>query len=122
MKTRLDYVTNSSSVSFILNKSDLTELQISQIRDHIKYGNELLALPVSYLDDEPVPYQHDDGYTISENDATISGHIDCDWFPMDRFFDLIGVKEELIQWENDTDHWDRYPRTKDYLRISKWMI
>jgi hypothetical protein len=125
MKIRYCFVTNSSSVSFVLKKSDLTDLQIEQIRDHIKHGNSILNLPITYVDsttDVPSPYDYADGYSIEETDELISGHIDCDWFPMDDFLEKIGVKEELIEWENDTDHWDRYPKHKDYDKMTRWRI
>lgn len=41
MKLRIGFVTNSSSSSFTIAKSDLTDDQIEKIKNHIKVAKEL---------------------------------------------------------------------------------
>lgn len=86
MKVRKDFVTNSSSSSFIISKRCLDEDQIKAIREHSSLG-EKLGLECF---DEP--------WNISENDNYITGFTWMDNFNMEEFFDKIDVNGRNVNW------------------------
>lgn len=86
MKVRRDFVTNSSSSSFIISKRCLNEDQIEAIREHSFLG-EKLGLEYS---DEP--------WYISENNNYITGDTFMDNFDMEEFLEKIGVKSKNVNW------------------------
>ena len=86
MKVRRDFVTNSSSSSFIISKRCLNEDQIEAIREHSFLG-EKLGLECF---DEP--------WYISENNNYITGDTCMDNFDMQEFLEKIGVKSRNINW------------------------
>ena len=90
MKIRTDFVTNSSSSSFIIAKKYLDLDQIEAIRKHSKLGKKL---GLEYADDE---------WEIVENASYIKGFTSLDNFNMDEFLNLIGVPHCAIDWSG----WD----------------
>ena len=86
MKVRRDFVTNSSSSSFIISKRCLNEDQIEAIREHSFLG-EKLGLECF---DEP--------WYISENNNYITGDTCMDNFDMQEFLEKIGVKSRNVTW------------------------
>ena len=88
MKKRLDYVTNSSSSSFIINKRYLTDEQLDMIRNY-KETAELLG--VGDVSDE---------WILSEDWNSIYGFTMMDNFEMMDFLRLIGIPDYRIEWEN----------------------
>ena len=86
MKVRRDFVTNSSSSSFIISKKYLDEDQIEAIREH-RFLGEKLGLEYS---DEP--------WYISENNNYITGDTFMDNFDMEEFLEKIGVKSKNVNW------------------------
>ena len=88
MKLRIGFVTNSSSSSFTIAKSDLTDDQIEKIKNHIKVAKEL-EMKTFY-----------DEWDIGETKYEIHGYTLMDNFDMEKFLLLIGVAREDIEWED----------------------
>lgn len=106
MKIRHDFVTNSSSSSFVISKIHLDYDQILAINKHISLG-EKLGMYNCYSNNE---------WDIDENDEYIGGYTDQDNFSMYDFLDKIGVNSENIHWgyniwdddipeDNIKEHW-----------------
>lgn len=91
MKIRTGFVSNSSSSSFIIKKSDLNDLQIYAIKNHSEISKELFK----DLGDD---FYCDDAWAINEDETNITGHTYMDNFDMGTFFSRIGVSQNLITW------------------------
>ena len=88
MKLRTGFVTNSSSSSFTIAKSNLTDDQIDKIKNHIEAAKEL-EMKTFY-----------DSWDITETNHKISGFTLMDNFDMEKFLLLIGVAREDVEWED----------------------
>lgn len=88
MKIKIDFVTNSSSASFIILKKKLTKLQIVLIKNHIEATN---MLKESY---------YDCPWSISEDKDWIEGDTSMDNFDMEWFLETIGVDADDIKWDH----------------------
>lgn len=88
MKLRIGFVTNSSSSSFTIAKSDLTDDQIEKIKNHIKVAKEL-EMETFY-----------DEWDIRETKYEIHDYTLMDNFDMEKFLLLIGVAREDVEWED----------------------
>lgn len=86
MKYRLDFVTNSSSSSFIIAKKDLSDDQLRAIRKHSKLGKEL---GIEWYEDE---------WLIDENETFITGSTYMDNFDFHEFFNIIDVDDDIVIW------------------------
>lgn len=84
MKFRSDFVTNSSSSSFLISKKGLSENQINAIRFNGEMGKKLGLLYADY------------SYNIKENSKYMSGYTCIDNYDIYELFDLIGVKSNVI--------------------------
>lgn len=86
MKVRFDFVTNSSSSSFVISKSAVTEEQKQKIFDYVNHAKEVM--PDDYLDN---------GWEIEEGEY-ILGRTNMDNFDMRKYLELIGVPQEAVRF------------------------
>ena len=86
MKVRRDFVTNSSSSSFLIAKKHLDNDQIKAIRNHSKLGEKLGI------------YWFEDSWDIRENNGYITGYTDMDNFDMEEFLEKIDVDMHKVDW------------------------
>ena len=89
MKVRGDFVTNSSSSSFVIAKKHLDEEQIEAIEDHFALA-ENIGMPIDHKWDFP--------WNIRQNDKYITGYASMDNFSMDAFLRLIDVNMDIVTW------------------------
>ena len=91
MKIRTDFVTNSSSSSFIIAKRNLNSDQLEAIRKHWK-----IAIGMGLVDKKwDYPWQ------IRENKDYITGYVFMDNFQIAEIFDIIGVDDRVVCWAED---------------------
>lgn len=91
MKIRQDFVTNSSSSSFIICKKKIDDDQIEAIHEH-----STLAKKMGY-------YNCNSPWSIWEDDEYIYGDTPMDNFNMGSFLDDIDVNPKYIYWNCDVD-------------------
>jgi hypothetical protein len=87
MKLRIGFVTNSSSSSFTIAKSDLTDEQIEKIKNYFEAAKEV------GMND------FDDLWDIDETNFNINGFTCMNNGDMLKFLRLIGVDRDNIEWE-----------------------
>ena len=88
MKIRHDFVTNSSSSSFLISKKNLDEDQIEAIREHYELGKKMGMVDLKW----------DSPWDIEENDNYITGYTFMDNFNMYKFLSDIDVEDKDIKW------------------------
>jgi len=87
MKIRGGHVSNSSSSSFVLDKSKLSPLQLVAIRDHISIGEKL---GIEYCDER-------EAWDIIEDDRNVKLKTGMDNFDMDEFLRIIEAHNAVIE-------------------------
>jgi hypothetical protein len=96
MKFKSDFVTNSSSASFVIAKKHLTKKQIMLIHDHFGVGMILAEQLNKDTYTGPYPLSSADEWKIDEYFDRIVFDTWMDNFDMWWFLKEIGVKNEYI--------------------------
>lgn len=86
MKIRIDFITNSSSSSFIIGKSNITLEQMEKINNHIEWGRRL-GLECA---------EEDQAWQIYEEKDFIKLETYMDNFDMRDFLLMIGILPQYI--------------------------
>lgn len=90
MKIRTGFVSNSSSASFVLQKSKMTELQVWQVMGY-KHTAERLNVPMG------------DQWDIQDDGEFLRGSTSMDNDDMDALFKAINLNfAAIVSWESDT--------------------
>jgi hypothetical protein len=101
MKLRIDFITNSSSSSFTIRKSSLSEKQIHAIWNHSALGDMLKMDSTEW------------SWDISNVAEFITGETPMDNFDMAEFLDIIGVRDTQITW----GHYDlEFPKDDEDIK------
>jgi len=120
MKIRADFVTNSSSASFIIPKDNVTHLQKVLLLNHIKF--EYLLLP-----EKDKPYYNrkantfvfsGDEWSIFEDEENICGVTSMDNFDMERFLKLMKLKDYTFK-DHDYSAYDSYRENREKFKSLK---
>jgi hypothetical protein len=86
MKIRQGFVSNSSSASFVIDKTKLSALQVLAIMDHI---NAAQRLGMENVCDE-------EAWNVTEEESTINLHTSMDNFDMLEFLEKIGALKAIM--------------------------
>lgn len=91
MKIRTDFVTNSSSSSFVICKRVLDKDQIQAIHEHVEMMEKL------GLTREP---DYANPWEIKESEHFISGYTWMDNLSIYRLFELIDIPDRFVDWDD----------------------
>ena len=95
MKIKSDFITNSSSASFIISKRHLTKEQILSIHSHIEIGAMFAKKHNTQLYLDP--------WRITETKTLIKGDTAMDNFDMLWFLDMIGIDPIILDYQHSND-------------------
>jgi hypothetical protein len=102
VKTRLGFVSNSSSSSFVISKYYLSPWQIDQIKNYDEEGQNLNKIHENDDWDKRRDYCKSSDYDrwiITETDDEVRGFTAMDNFDMATFLEDIGVLKVAVRWE-----------------------
>jgi len=101
MKIKTDHVTNSSCASFVIQKKNLTNIQIFLINNHLDFIKQYHPSALSYnsyLGKDDMDDITSTGWNITEKEDTIEGETMMDNFDMLGLLAEIGVDEDHIEY------------------------
>ena len=94
MKYRSDFVTNSSSSSFIVFKKNLTQKQINAFKNHLKYAKCKKWKDWKDWEDGEYQWRSYDQWTLyRETDEYLEFHTVVNNFDMEWFARKLGVND-----------------------------
>ena len=91
MKIRINFVSNSSSSSFVIEKKNLSKKQIQRIHDY----EDSIMFEREVGNSDPRYYQ----WEITEKEDTIEGYTSMDNFDFKEYLDALGIDDEDIKWD-----------------------
>jgi hypothetical protein len=106
MKIRMGFVSNSSSSSFVISLSSITEEQKWKIYNHIEVAKKLLIDQVCTIENEQywgesarvndnyvTSVAEHDAWAIEEKDGLLTGDTSMTNFDMEWFMEAIGINK-----------------------------
>lgn len=88
MKIRQDFVTNSSSSSFVISRRFVSDDQLDKIENHSEYAKKHI----------PTIEWPEYSWSIEITNELVLGNTSMDNFDMYEFLDIIGIDVDRVRW------------------------